>query len=466
MASTLVFPVGFRLLDTSGNPVSGGKAKFYNAGTSTPKVVYSDATLSTSLGSTVYTRSDGQFVASEGSSTTVAVFTGEDSYKLELTTSADVVLFGPFDNLVGAPALTPAEQVAPFVSVTTTGSNVTLDADDRGTLLNCSGNTVTFPAAATLGDGFWCYVKNAASAGTGRVVLSAASGISYQGTSPTTIYLEPGQCLGITCDGTAYRVFSDAILYSSPAFRPNTPGVIVIADRITAEPSTSIGSRYIVSTGYGSFATHDIVTEVASGVFVGTTPPTDCGWVAYVQDEDRYYAFKGSAWVDILNTIRAADMPAGSTINRAYDDYTTNTDISTVIPLDDTIPQNTEGTEILSASITLTKSTNRVRARFQGFGECNNGGTGNTSAWIAALFIGGTANALSAGINSTEDAEVEDASFQVILEFEHAPGSVGPLTYSIRVGPAAGTLRMNGTTAARYFGGVATATLVLEEIQV
>jgi hypothetical protein len=39
------------------------------------------------------------------------------------------------------------------------------------------------------------------------------------------------------------------------------------------------------------------VTEVASGVFVGTTPPTDCGWVAYVQDEDRYYSFIGSAWV-------------------------------------------------------------------------------------------------------------------------------------------------------------------------
>lgn len=297
MASVQVFPTGFRLLDTDGNPVSGGKALFYEAGTTTPKVVYSDATLSTSLGSTVYTRSDGQFVASEGSSTTVLVYTGEDSYKLELRRSNDTVLFGPFDDIVGAPSLTSEAQETPFVPVITTGSNVTLDADDRGALYNVQSNTVTFPSAVTLGDGWNVHIRNGGS--SGRVVLSAASGIAYQGTSYTTMYLEPGQAISVTCDGASYRAFGDAVLYTPAGFRPNTPGVIMIADRISSAPSTSVGSRYIVTGAYSTFSVGDIVEEVATGVFIGYTPPTDCGWVAYVQDEDTYYAFIGSAWAQV-----------------------------------------------------------------------------------------------------------------------------------------------------------------------
>ncbi len=314
MASTLVFPAGFRLLDTDGDPVSGAQIRFFEAGTSTPKEVFSDADLEQSLGTVVYTRSDGFPVASEGSSTVVLVYTGEGTYKMDILRSDDTTLYPVQDDIVGAPTLTPEAQEAPFMPVTTTGSNVTLDADDRGTLHNCQTNTVTFPAAATLGDGWWVIVRNGGST-TGRVILSAASGISYQGTSYTTLYLEPGQALMVVCDGTAYRAAGDAVLYTPAGFRPNTPGVIMIADRITAAPATSVGARYIVSSSYGSFSTHDVVEEVASGVFLGYTPTTDCGWLAYVQDEDAYYAFIGSAWLPVVinvNGLTADTNPDGT----------------------------------------------------------------------------------------------------------------------------------------------------------
>jgi hypothetical protein len=310
MASTLVFPPSYRILDTDGNPVSGAQIRFFEAETSTPKVVYSDADLSDSLGSVVYTRSDGFPVASEGSSTVVLVYTGEDSYKIDVLRSDDTTLYPAQDNVLGAPTFVADSDVTFTVPVITTGSNVTLDADDRGVLYNAQANTITFPAATTLGDNWYVHIRNGGST-TGRVVLSAASGIAYQGTSYTTMYLEPGQAISVACDGTAYRAYGDTVLYTPAGFRPNTPGVIRIADRITAEPSTSIGSRYIVSTGYGAFATHDIVEEVASGIFVGYTPTTDCGWIAYVQDEDTYYAFIGSAWVANGLQAAASDTQAG-----------------------------------------------------------------------------------------------------------------------------------------------------------
>lgn len=50
-------------LDSNGNPLSGAKWKFYLTGTSTPASVYSDASLTTSLGSSVTANGSGRFAA-------------------------------------------------------------------------------------------------------------------------------------------------------------------------------------------------------------------------------------------------------------------------------------------------------------------------------------------------------------------------------------------------------------------
>jgi hypothetical protein len=75
------------------------------------------------------------------------------------------------------------------------------------------------------------------------------------------------------------------------------PAVITITDRVTSDPGgPTPGARYIVQTGYGSYATGDII-EANNVSFNKYTPPTDCGWIDYVQDENRYYTFQDSAWV-------------------------------------------------------------------------------------------------------------------------------------------------------------------------
>jgi hypothetical protein len=150
---------------------------------------------------------------------------------------------------------------------------------------------------------------------------------------------------------------------------------------------------------------------------------------------------------------------------RAYDDYLTNANITTAIPLDDSIPQSGEGTEILSAEITLKRANSRVRVRFQGWGQGL--ATDDTRHWTIALFKDSGTDAIAATVagHNINDAGPTSLS-QGILEFEHAPGSVGPHTYKINVGPQANTLRLNGNTSGRLLGGVGLTTLVVEEIYV
>lgn len=155
--------------------------------------------------------------------------------------------------------------------------------------------------------------------------------------------------------------------------------------------------------------------------------------------------------------IRANAGFAGAVIDRAYGEYTTNADITTSIPLDDTIPQNTEGTQVLSVAITPKTTTNRVRATFRAWGTLSAVGT-----LIAALFRNSTADALAVTASVIHAA---DYIHQLVIVFEDAPGSTSAQTYNVRVGKSsAGNARLNGTSAARLFGGAARATLVLEEI--
>lgn len=149
---------------------------------------------------------------------------------------------------------------------------------------------------------------------------------------------------------------------------------------------------------------------------------------------------------------------AGAIIDRAYASYSTNTSLSTSIPFDNSIPQKTEGTEILSASITPKSTTSRIRVRFSGFG----GSSGATSI-SAALFIDTASDAVQAisGINSTSSTAIP-----LGLEYEYTLGDTASHTYKIRVGSESGTMRMNGNSTSRLFGGAASATLVIEEIAV
>jgi hypothetical protein len=147
----------------------------------------------------------------------------------------------------------------------------------------------------------------------------------------------------------------------------------------------------------------------------------------------------------------------GTVVDRQYAEYTTNADLTVAIPLDDTIPQVTEGTQILSVTTTPKSTTNRLRIRFEGWGGSNTAAVN----MIAAIFVGGGANAVRATVSSTAGA----AFFApIVAEYEFVPGVTTSQTITVRVGSAA-TFRLNGLTSGRFLGGSAAATLIVEEIK-
>jgi hypothetical protein len=453
-----VFPPGFRVTDANDNPVNNAKINFRDAGPGAPKTVYSDAALTVPLGTTVRTRADGQPVMSEGSSTVTQIYVGADPYWVEITDADDAIIVPAQDNVKGAAVLTPAAVVIPPIPVITTGSPLTLDATHKGKLIDATNTTITLGSAVTLGDGWHAWVRNGGV--SNQCTLIAASGVSFEGQSFTARGLFPGEGMHITCNGTSFQ----ALNHLPPRLRPQGPGVVLITDRVSSTPgSPTPGFRYLVTADFGGFVTGQIIEYKGSGFNV-YTPHNDSGWIAYVQDEDRYYAYKGTTWVDILNVIRSTDLPAGTIIDRAYAEYTANADLTTNIPLDDTIPQNTEGTEIVTASITPKKSANRVRVTFTG--QFATPDTSGPQYAIAALFQDNIANALRATYCEIEHVgDSADAPHLLTMIFEHSPGTTSAVTYKIRVGGKDNTVRMNGAAAGRLFGGVSAAVLTLEEIQ-
>lgn len=158
-------------------------------------------------------------------------------------------------------------------------------------------------------------------------------------------------------------------------------------------------------------------------------------------------------------SIASADLPDGCVVNRNYATYTSSADLTVAIPVDDTIPQSTEGTEIVTVSLTPTSATNRVRITFCGFGSTSTGAI----ELVAAMFIDSATDAIQATC-ATPSAAGEKVGVSMV--YEYVPGDTSSHTYKIRVGGSTATaVRMNGSNTARHFGGAAASTIVVEEIK-
>lgn len=311
--SVAVFPPGYRLTDSStGAVLSGAVIRFYDAGTSTPKTVYSDADLLTEIGTSVTTDSLG-YPTSDGSTKTL-VYVGTAEYKITIETSTGTVL-ATHDNVKGAVATVDSSDLSVDTTrpVITKSLNYTVLTTDSAKIIavNCSGGdvTLTLPSAVTAGDGWFVTVQHAGSANQTLIATVSSQTISSGVTSYSTVMALAlnGEEVTIVSDGGNWRVIS----HTGPHIKI-AQGVLTIVDRLTAPPGSEVqGSLYLISgtpTGaWSSFAQHDIV-QYTSSAWVRFTPPTDCGWLAYVQDENRYYRFVDSAWA----TDAASDTAAGT----------------------------------------------------------------------------------------------------------------------------------------------------------
>ena len=132
---------------------------------------------------------------------------------------------------------------------------------------------------------------------------------------------------------------------------------------------------------------------------------------------------------------------------------------TTVIPQDDTIPQNTEGDEYMTRAITPLSASNNLKITVTWCGASSNAQT----SFVVALFQDSTANALAVVAGPiTTDNYTNTFSFTHIM----AAGTTSSTTFKVRAGGAgAATTTFNGSAGARRYGGVAASSIVVEEFK-
>lgn len=137
--------------------------------------------------------------------------------------------------------------------------------------------------------------------------------------------------------------------------------------------------------------------------------------------------------------------------------YTTYSSTATNIPYDNTTPQNTEGVEYATVTITPTSATNRLKI----YGSAGILGCSAANMLIMALFQDSTAGAIK---SAATHISASGTGRQYAIVHEMAAGTTSATTFKLRIGIASGTLYVNGDSAEQKFNGTCAVNIWVEEV--
>lgn len=296
------------------------------------------------------------------------------------------------------------------------------------------------------------------------VVAASALGNNIQ--TDFVLSIDPGSenNMFVTVDGVPQPVSAYELVYvtSTPTLRLSEPAPDTLKVEVRVSNAINVNTPSDGSVSSSKLASGAVETAKVADKAITLAKQAD---IATARLMGRVTAGSGSQEALTAAQVRDNFLPAGSMIDSVRGVYTANADITAGIPADDTIPQISEGAEIISVTLTPKSNTSKFRMRFTG----QTTATGGPASTIAAIFAGPT-GAVPADARGAILDLIDTASFTNILnlECEYTPGSTSQQTISVRVGVTTGsghTMRMNGNTSTRRFGGASAATLVVEEIK-
>jgi hypothetical protein len=191
------------------------------------------------------------------------------------------------------------------------------------------------------------------------------------------------------------------------------------------------------------------------------TTPVDADQVGLI-DSAASNVLKNLSWANAKATLKTyfdtlyVGVSASSRVVQTVYFSTGTVDTTTVtIPLDNSIPQNNEGKQFMSLSITPTSSSNKLCITVQM--TC-----AHTAAvvLIGALFRDSTVNALQ----TTWESVAAGQAASLFLYYEVVAGSTSTTTLrAVAGGHAAGTTTFNGSASTGFFGGTMNSFMKIEE---
>ena len=134
------------------------------------------------------------------------------------------------------------------------------------------------------------------------------------------------------------------------------------------------------------------------------------------------------------------------------------TNPATVMIIDDTKPQNTEGDQYMELAITPTSATNKLVIEVVANAAFNVAGFGG-----AALFQDAVADALASIFEApTGTNNIWQFAFNHVM----TAGGTSAITFKVRIGPvSAGITTFNGQSGARLLGGVCASSIIISEVE-
>ena len=132
---------------------------------------------------------------------------------------------------------------------------------------------------------------------------------------------------------------------------------------------------------------------------------------------------------------------------------------TTILPHDDTRPQNNEGIEVMTLAITPNNTANLLRIDI----VANYSSSGQNQRMVCALFQESTADAIAA-VGGGYDGNVVQAPQPAIFTHWMTAGTTSSTTFKVRCGaPLAGTTTFNGFNGLRTLGGVHASSITITE---
>lgn len=469
MTNAAIFTSGrFRGFDETNAPLVGGKVFSYISETTTPQATYTDSTGSAANTNPVILDGNGEAdIYLNGSYTIVlkdsndVVQWSKDGLGNVLSVSSTITATSTTSNSIAVASKTFAIEAGKdftaggFVLMSYNGdptkymigqiaSYISTSLVVNVLFINGSGTfadwtiTISGPAGATGSSG-------APGAGTGDMLkANNLSELTNFATARANIGLGTSSTLDV---GTTA---SKVVQLTAAAKLPAVDGSL-----LTNLPSG--GGNMLKSENLSGLSNY---TTARSNLGLGSSAILDVGTTAnkivQLDGSAKLPAVDGSALINVTN--------AGSVIGGAYTEELANPIITTVIPLDNTIPQISEGTEILSVSYTAISATSRLRFRV----TVPFGMSSGADYFTIALFKSTSANAIATTTCRWADGG-GDVS-QLTIERQALAGSTSSITYSVRAGKAdtSGSVGLgcdfNGTSD--LFGGTIGSSLVIEEIKV
>lgn len=164
-------------------------------------------------------------------------------------------------------------------------------------------------------------------------------------------------------------------------------------------------------------------------------------------------------WLQSLtNWVTAAMLDVGTTVQTVTATTSAAATGTTQIPSDDTIPQNTEGDQYMTVTITPKAAGNKLIVEGTVFVSHS-----VAAEQIVALFQDSTANAFAV---SESYGSVATEMNTIPIRGEVIAANTSPTTFKVRAGGhAAGTMTFNGQGGGRKFGTTVKSTLKVLEIK-